>query len=313
MNWTVRFGERPKNNRPPPTEEERRARIDAAISNPRRPRYVQACEAQSWHLRLNKLDPRNGELGPDLRVAFKCHSWRHPGDCRRWVAAQNFSRITEALKKIHPRAISLAVLTLRPRDWKHRWEAFEELSSRWTSLRRAIVRTWGPTDWIGTVEIHKSGWPHFNAILINGTLADAHQKQALAWLKRHAVLCGFGPIASIERARSKRAVAGYVVKVASAADGRGLSAEVTKTSQLPVNAPPHFRRLRSTPGFLPPPRKGHTPMIGVLEREPLPVRSSHTATEAATAAAAAPDRRARRTPRTLVPARGTPRAQAAGP
>jgi len=74
-------------------------------------------------------------------------------------------------------------------------------------------------------------------------------------------------MASIEQARSKNAVAGYVTKLAT--ELGGLPAEVTKTSQAPVNAPSHFRTLRSSKGFLPP-RYKNPDVTGCLIKARLP-------------------------------------------
>ncbi len=284
--------------RAPEASEKRALRKEVALNRSGPPKYVHACENEAWHLHLEPFDHATGELGMPMRVPFKCHSWRHQGDCRRWIAAQNYSRISKALEPKRPRDVLLMVLTLKPSEWRDRWEAFAELSARWRSLLKAITRTYGTRrpdridskgkahkrpnvtpDWVATVEIHKSGWPHMNVVLVSPVLADEKQARALAWLKRHAVMCGFGPMASLERARSKGKVANYIVKVAGETDSgapRATVGEVAKISQLPINAPPHFRRLRSARGFLPPAKKSNASMLGHLERSPLP--SSVTST-----------------------------------
>lgn len=77
----------------------------------------------------------------------------------------------------------------------------------------------------------------------------------------------------MERAQSKRALAGYVVKVAKSHDEsfRAMAGEVAKMTQVPHNAPKGLRRLRSGIRFLPPRRKsGRTG--AVIERRPEVVR-----------------------------------------
>lgn len=247
----------------------------------RLPRYVQACAANAWHVHTWKQSAVTGEISNEKRTPYRCHSWRHEGDCRRWRAAQNFARVSKALEPHRPRDVVMMVLTLDPAEWKDRWEAFAELSRAWSSLRKAISRAYGGNDWVGTVEVHRSGWPHMNVVMVAPQLGDAvatDPKGTLEWLKRHAVSCGFGWRCSIEQASSKRAVAGYIVKVAGEvesaaapdADGR-LVGEVVKLSQLPVEAKRHFRRLRSSVKFLPPPFKSQDPEVtGALIRENAP-------------------------------------------
>lgn len=173
-----------------------------------------------------------------------------------------------------------AVFTLRPGDWSSRYEAFKELRDRWKALRKAISRHFGVNRYVSTVEVHRSGWPHLNVVLESPVMADAVGRKAsggvVPWLKRHALACGFGYMLSVERARSRRALAGYVVKLAGDVEtaarpdeaGR-LTGEVTKLSQVPERAPRHFRRLRSSIRFLPPPYK-RPDITGKLERTPLP-------------------------------------------
>lgn len=174
-----------------------------------------------------------------------------------------------------------AVFTLRPSDWRSRYEAFKELRDCWKALRKAITRHFGANRYVSTVEVHRSGWPHLNVVLEAPLLADMVGRGAgggvVPWLKRHALACGFGYMLSVERAKSRRALAGYVVKLAGDVEtaaqkdetGR-LTGEVTKLSQVPERAPRHFRRLRSSIRFLPAPYK-RPDITGKLERTPLPV------------------------------------------
>lgn len=256
----------------------------------RLPRYVQACAANAWHVHTWKQSAVTGEISNEKRSPYRCHSWRHEGDCRRWRAAQNFARVSKALEPHRPQNVVMMVLTLDPAEWKDRWEAFAELSRCWSSLRKAITRAYGDNDWVGTVEVHRSGWPHMNVVMVSPQLGDAvahDAKGTLEWLKRHAVSCGFGWRCSIEQASSKRAVAGYIVKVAGEiesaaspdADGR-MVGEVVKLSQLPVESKRHFRRLRSSVKFLPPPFKNTDPEItGALVRQSAPPVLTHVVDE----------------------------------
>lgn len=261
------------------------------------PRYVYACAENRWHVHTWRFDPETGEVVVERKSPFKCLSWRHEGFCRRWLAAQNFSRVSAALAPLRPRDVLLLVLTLDPNHrqtgqpgsektarWKNRYEAFVELKTCWRQLRKAITKHFGKNQWVGTVEVHRSGWPHYNVILHCPVMADQvggdwrEREQLKAWLRRRAVGAGFGPRFSVERAKSKGAVAGYAVKVAGEVEHAAvkdpksgkLVGEVIKWTQLPEQAPRHFRRLRSSVKFLPPPHKDPN-VSGELKKTPLPL------------------------------------------
>lgn len=155
-----------------------------------------------------------------------------------------------------------------------------------------IVRKLG-NRWVGVVEAHRSGWPHLNLLvwcpelaellrsehadrLEDPEVADAVALARDAWKNgeplpelvreraRRATLAGgrvlellresgWGHQSTAEAARSTEALAGYVVKLAGMHDAA--VGEVAKITQVPMNAPERFRRLRSGKGFLPPRHK----------------------------------------------------------
>lgn len=252
----------------------------APLGVARLPKYVRACDGGDWHLSWWRYSPATGEVLQEGRAPFRCRSWRHKGPCRRWRAAQNFSRTNQALLRCRPKDVVFCVFTVRPGDWSSRFEAFRELRDCWRSLRKAITRAFGGNRYVSTVEVHRSGWPHLNVVMESPLLAQFVGKGkgggAITWLKKHALACGFGYMASAERAQSRRALAGYIVKLAGEvehaahpdATGR-LVGEVVKLSQVPERAPSHFRRLRSSIRFLPPPYK-RPDVSGELVRAPLP-------------------------------------------
>ena len=77
------------------------------------------------------------------------------------------------------------------------------------------------------------------------------------WLETNARQCGFGSICFAQVADNSDAIAGYIVKTA-AGGSLAVAGEITKSSQLPVNAPQGFRRIRASVGFLPPKFKSPT-------------------------------------------------------
>lgn len=253
----------------------------ASSPSPRRglrpvlPRSVLACQARAWSLHLIRKT-HIGRARPDrLLLRYQCRSWRHAGACRRWRASVDYSRIMEALSREEPTSVTFLVLTLKDRSGEPE-AAYAILWRKWQSLRQAINRHWGTKiDYVATVEAHRDGWPHLNIILVDKAVAadvgDAHSR-AIRWMKVHALHTGWGYMVTWERARDVGAVAHYVLKSVPGGLER-LGKEVTKVSQIPVNAPPRFRRLRASTrvdeygkrrGFLPPRHTGTGEWTGGL-------------------------------------------------
>lgn len=125
------------------------------------------------------------------------------------------------------------------------------------------------SQWFAVVEQHANGFPHVNLCIYAPELADLLDQEQegipldpadpqartllQGELRAMAIASGWGPRSTAERARDRKALAGYVTKVAGKADAT--AGEIAKVTQAPVSAPPKFRRLRSGKGFLPP-RKG---------------------------------------------------------
>lgn len=288
------------------------------------PRYIHACHEQKWSLATwKKANAADVQWRP-----ARCCSWRHGGPCRRRKAAEDYARIKEALGTKERENIVYAVLTLDPSAWtKDGWsqwkgegsrprrenavhdrgsiaQAYQALCERWSVLAKRLRREYDSIEYVATVEVHRSGWPHLNVVIVCDGLAD-EVKSADACLERwgrkakgreiaRRVLgdrlesAGFGPIAFLEPASSLDGdhdrLAAYIAKLAGEAgntwDGtaRGLReavtdgpegvkiesiegqmvAEIAKYSQVPNDAPSHFRRLRSSKGFLPPKRRDET-------------------------------------------------------
>lgn len=217
-------------------------------------KWMQACEHGRWHLRLkHKL------TGLEKRVCFKCRSWRHAGECARFVAARDFARISEAFERETAENCTYLVLTLDQQSEAERgltpFEAYRTVTRRFQTFRQWLVRNYGAATYVATVEQHRTGWPHLNVVVSCAGFAAAIRAEkrkdgtAPGWLKSAAVRAGFGWKAWAEAPRDLEQLAGYMVKLAHR---ESLTGEVVKTSQLPIAAPHGTRRLRSSRAFLPP-------------------------------------------------------------
>lgn len=203
-------------------------------------KYVEACASQRWSIVSWKKDD------PEQRSkrSFRCKSWRHEGDCAKWKAAQDFVRIRDGLKE--RKNLVYMVLTIDPKRWKNTWSAYRGGFHCWKRLVLRLERRYGgKVEYVSTIEAHKSGYPHYNFVIENKGIYDAvekHIRLVERQLKRDALGCGFSWKSYVEPLQDFEAMSGYLVK---------LSNELVKSSQIPVNAPKHFRRIRSSRGFLP--------------------------------------------------------------
>lgn len=169
--------------------------------------------------------------------------------------------------------------------------AYKELVVRWRELIRRIRQEYGAVEYVATVEAHRSGWPHLNVILVSDILARAVRMEDSCldgWARKARgrevarnvfwgmlEQSGFGPMAFAEVASpltgdGKDRLAAYISKLSNSVgkpfegdcggglidsiEGR-LVSELVKLSQTPHDAPPNFRRLRCSKGFLPPVRR----------------------------------------------------------
>jgi hypothetical protein len=160
--------------------------------------------------------------------------------------------------------------------WKTADEANAALSAQSRNflkrLRRyGVKQGWADfkSQWVATVESHRSSWPHINFVIhcpeLAAELAASYAKRrARGMSHRNATLLdgellhiamstGWGAQSVAERGDSIDALVAYIAKLAGNADQT--MAELAKLSQVPVAAKQGFRRLRSGKGFLPPRRK----------------------------------------------------------
>jgi len=235
---------------------------------------------------------RRGETtGPMMRAPYRCRSWRCP-HCQGHEAHVLWSRVAEALRPAQRRDLVALTLTIdrngyyQSQKYRSPDAAYRALSRNWRMLlkrlsRLAIREGFEPigSRWVATVEAHRNGMPHIHAVIWAPGLARLVEREekerkargmngrALqlvpdAWVE-HLEACNWGRQSTAEIVRGKDALAGYLVKLARS--GEKAAGEVAKLTQLPVNAPLRFRRLRSGRRFLPP-RKKSLDYTGALIR-----------------------------------------------
>jgi len=206
--------------------------------------YVTACQKCAWTLETWRKD---GE-GERAAYPFRCRSWRHEGDCRLWRGAQDFQRIKQAIySRRHWCHVVLTYLQPCPeptdRDFRNGvvW---------WSRLRKRLVERYGEIKYIQTWERHESGWPHIHLAISNQDIYEMSELDRESNFRDlfqvMAYSCGFGYVGTCDRLRGRKAMAGYLVKLAQELTGSGVK------DQTPTNAPRHFRRIRASVRLLPP-------------------------------------------------------------
>lgn len=266
------------------------------------PEYVRACAhnadvpkvyARWWWSKSNTATVN--------RAPYVCGSWRCP-HCERHSASVVFARVKEAFTPFKPSDCIFIVLTLAPAEhargahdlagvYRKFGEKVAAVFRRWktvcTGKRNGLGLDWCGSRWVAVIEAHGSGIPHINIVMHAPKLAqylrDQYQGRRAAGLThREAILldgelleiakqCGFGWSSTMEAADTRNpgrtdldSIAGYIAKVAKNADR--LHGEIAKLTQLPLNAPNNFRRVRSGKGFLPPRRKNEAYSGAVTRR-----------------------------------------------
>lgn len=263
------------------------------------PRHVTHCQhypkpSGEWWLWV--WDPENPAT--KVRVPYSCRSWRCE-TCRRHEAAVTFSRIREALDGYEPSDLVFWTLTIDRegyfggRRWKDEREAYKRISDMSRKLWKRVSRLcdrygWERpgSRWVGSIEAHRSGWPHYHVVMVAPQLAQAMREQRAAAnllglseregklvqgeLLSHVVASGWGRQSTCEAVEgSRESMADYLTKVAG--DHEAAQGELAKLTQLPLNAPVKTRRIRSGKGFLPARRK--STWTGVLLRRRLDLMS----------------------------------------
>lgn len=146
------------------------------------------------------------------------------------------------------------VLTFKQRDWPDKWAQARKGVELWSKLRKRAVRAFGSLKYIQTWERHARGGYHLNLTVSSRkvfcSVEAAVDPSRWQWLRTNAEACGFGYVCWAEpMRRNSDALAGYLVKLSRELTGAGMK------SQIPIDAPPHFRRIRASAKTLPPPHK----------------------------------------------------------
>lgn len=223
---------------------------------------------------------RRDMTGEPIAQGYECGSWRCPR-CRRKVAASDFVRLREGIERQGDWLY--LVLTCPAREHSTRWAAWHALGHAWRDrLRNRLAREYGSIRYVQTWEQTRKGWPHLNVVLAGQRILE--DVDALGWrerpgkprvlrwrakLRRLLQGTGFGRIVWVdrlwkptpERPDPGDALAGYLAKLA-----RELGDHTAKADQTPTSAPPGFRRLRASPGILPPRTLGRSTSEGTWAR-----------------------------------------------
>lgn len=158
------------------------------------------------------------------RRPYRCLSWRHAGPCARREASVTFARIKEACERPQFKADGWVffVLTLDragfySRDaWTDVQRAFRELSRMSRNFMARLNRWceregWTPPgrNWVSTVEVHRSGWPHVNVTLYCPELAEALEqarRETLSKGLRRMGLPATAELVALSRAKRREAL-----------------------------------------------------------------------------------------------------------
>lgn len=183
---------------------------------------------------------------------FRCRSWRHAGECQRFKGRQDFVRVRDGILSRGERWVYI-VLTFNQKSETNEWSVYRSGVFRMQKLLQRLMRRFGAIAYVQTWEKHTvTDFPHVNIVISNDRIWQLCQgdgwKQFRQLLTKLAVECGFGFRTWVEplRAGSGMGLAGYLTKLSRELTGAGIK------NQVPVNAPPHFRRLRASRGLLAP-------------------------------------------------------------
>lgn len=207
-------------------------------------KYVTACELDAWTIETwLKADTSKH----NFRI-FRCHSWRHEGECRCWKGQQDYQRIKHALdSRDHWCHVVLTYPLSQYDDIKklYSWGV-----KHWSKLRKRLVFRYKELKYIQIWEVTRKGVPHCHMAVSCQLLHEACGRDPInnfhRLMQTAAVECGFGEIGWCEKIKSRVGMSQYLLKLEKELTGKA------KGTQIPIDAPPHFRRLRASVRLLPP-------------------------------------------------------------
>ena len=260
------------------------------------PKSVEGCHNNGGRA-LSFWTHRKSDPSKWTRQVYKCRNWRCTGndaECAAFDRKLLYARITEAIRRdgLSPDGWFFAVFTLdregtfsgekRWRDADEAYRALSRISRRFKEKLRKWQKKNGMRplgrEWVETIEAHRTGWPHANLLGWSPELAEYIEREQKVmgpeWkrlgfnvatlppeLMTLARAAHYGTLSTIDRARSTEKIVNYIAKIAGEA-GQAMN-EIAKLTQLPRNAPTHFRRVRSGKGWLPK-RKKNPEITGSL-------------------------------------------------
>lgn len=111
---------------------------------------------------------------------------------------------------------------------------YRELPKRWKRVHQALVRRYGPLEYVAVVEAQKRGAAHLHVVYRGPFIPQQ-------LLSKLAARAGFGKIADIRR--PPKEIARYLVKYLAK------DLQRPKAGETPVRLPRYFRRVRWTKGW----------------------------------------------------------------
>lgn len=215
------------------------------------PRYVQRCIKNKYSFKVT-----NKATGEVKYFVAGCNSWRCPV-CNRKVGARDYRKLLAAFQaRDIVDAVALTITLDQHRErLKNNVNAAKSYGVLTKKVKAFITRLrkhYGPVEYAYCVESHKSGWGHVNLTIFNKEMADDARRSgemlSPPWLMNHIKKTKLGNVYS-KLVYSYDGLAGYMIKTAYGDSLDGQIAEMNKTSQLPVNAPKGFRRIKTSVRF----------------------------------------------------------------
>jgi hypothetical protein len=189
-----------------------------------------------------------------------CKTWKCP-ICASYVRAVNYCQVRDTLKQYELSSIFYAVNTVSSTVLTNVLdinadESYEYVYKCWKRMYQRIRRHYSDIKMIQTVERQGNKYAHLNNIFVSKQLSEdwiASPLTVSSWYNKISQEAGFGHMTSFAPVDNVEGMASYITKISNKGDDGSTvnqSSHITKLTQLPLNAPKGFRRLRSSKGFL---------------------------------------------------------------